>query len=112
MYTDSCGVTWKREPDVYVKKKLKFGDKPAPAMAQIAPRKTAEEFVETCPEAAKTFLENSYLDYICDSVTTVPNAQQLTTDIDRVLASGGVKVKGWTSNRVFVEDNSVQDKEI
>ena len=101
-----------REPDVYVKKVLTFGDKPAPAMAQIALRKTAEELVETCPEAAKTLLENSYVDDICDSVTTVPKAQQLTTDIDRVLASGGFKVKGWTSNRVLVEDNSVQDKEI
>lgn len=32
-----------REPDVYVKTVLTFGDKPAPAMAQTALRKTAEE---------------------------------------------------------------------
>jgi hypothetical protein len=33
----------KREPDVYVKTVLTFGDKPAPAMAQIALQKTAEK---------------------------------------------------------------------
>lgn len=32
-----------REPDGYVKTVLTFGDKPAPAMAQGALRKTAEE---------------------------------------------------------------------
>ena len=32
-----------RKPDVYVKTVLTFGDKPAPAMTQIALRKTAEE---------------------------------------------------------------------
>ena len=32
-----------REPDVYVKPVLTFGDKPAPAMAQTALRKRAEE---------------------------------------------------------------------
>ena len=32
-----------RKPDVYIKTVLTFGDKPAPAMAQIALRKTADE---------------------------------------------------------------------
>ena len=41
-----------REPDVYVKTVLTFGDKPAPAMAQIALRKTAEEAKEAFPAAA------------------------------------------------------------
>jgi hypothetical protein len=98
-----------REPDVYAKTVLTFGDKPAPAMAQIALRKTAEEARETNPEAAKTLLENSYVDDICDSVPNVEKAQQLTTDVDKVLASGGFKVKGWTSNHVLTEDNSNQD---
>ena len=98
-----------REPDVYAKTVLTFGDKPAPDMAQITLRKTAEEARETNPEAAKTLLENSYVDDICDSVPNVEKAQQLTTDVDKVLASGGFKVKGWTSNHVLTEDNSNQD---
>ena len=100
-----------REPDVYVKTVLTFGDKPAPAMAQSALRKTAVEALETHPEAAKTLLENSYVDDICYSVSTVAKAQRLTTDINEVLASGGFKVKGWTSNRDLGIDESVGNED-
>ena len=99
-----------REPDIYAKTVLTFGDKPAPAMAQISLRKTTEEALKTSPEAAKTLLENSYVDDICDSVPTVEKAQQLTADVYKVLASGGFRVKGWTSNRVLIEDYSVQEE--
>ena len=37
------GMEIDRKPDTYVKTVLTFGDKPAPAMAQIALRKMAEE---------------------------------------------------------------------
>ena len=46
-----------REPNVYVKTVLTFGDKPAPAMAQIALRKTAEENKKDYPEAAEVSLK-------------------------------------------------------
>ena len=47
-----------RPPDVYVKTVLTFGDKPAPAMAQIALKKTAEEAQNSYPQAAKILKEN------------------------------------------------------
>ena len=40
-----------REPNVYIKTVLTFDDKPAPDMAQIALRKTAEENKKDYPEA-------------------------------------------------------------
>ena len=46
MYTE-------REPDVYVKTMLTLGDKPVPAMAQIALQKTAEENQVKHPQAVK-----------------------------------------------------------
>ena len=58
-----------RDPDVYVKTVLTFGDKHAPAMAQIALRKTAELEIDVHPEAAETLKKNIYMDDICDSVT-------------------------------------------
>ena len=79
-------------------------------MAQTALRKTADEAAETYPEAARTILENSYVDDICDSVSTVDEAQRLTTDIDEVLVSVGFKVKGWTSNCDLGNDDSVRNK--
>ena len=41
-----------KEPDVYVKTTLTFGDKPAPSMAQTALRKTAQEGKKLFPQAA------------------------------------------------------------
>ena len=43
-----------RPPDTYVMNVLTFGDKPAPAMAQIAPQRTAEEGETVNPDAART----------------------------------------------------------
>ena len=89
-----------REPDVYVKTVLTFGDKPAPAMAQIALRKTAEEAKGAFPAAAQVIQDNTYMDDICDSVPTKGEARDLTRDIDSVLETGGFRVKGWVSNNV------------
>ena len=57
-----------KKPDIYMKTVLTFGDKPAPAMAQIALRKTAKDSQEIYPESARTLLDCTYLDDICDSV--------------------------------------------
>ena len=59
-----------KEPDTYVKTVLTFGDKPAPAMAQIALRKTAQASQKASPDAAKVLINNVYMDDICDSVDT------------------------------------------
>ena len=88
-----------KEPDVYGKKVLTFGDKPAPAMAQIALQKTAEENVASYPQVAKAIKENTYMDDICDSEEMVEKGRKQIDDIDTVLATGGFKVKGWTFNK-------------
>ena len=97
-----------RESDVYVRTVLTFGDKPAPAMAQTALRKTAEEKRDEFPEAAETLVKNSYMDDICDSVDTEKQAKKLTQDIDKVLESGGFAVKGWTSNKACAETQNLE----
>ena len=94
-----------REPDVYVKTVLTFGDKPAPAMAQIALRKTADEAKTSHPHAAKVLKDNTYMDDICDSVHSLQEAEQLTADMDDVLQQGGFKVKGWLSNQNLRKEN-------
>jgi hypothetical protein len=87
-----------RDPDTYVKRVLTFGDKPAPAMAQVALRKTAEESADVHPEAADVLKHNTYMDDICESVKTNDEARKLTHEIDEVLATGGFSVKEWISN--------------
>ena len=100
-----------REPDVYVKTVLTFGDKPAPAMAQIALRKTAEEAKEAFPVAAQVIQDNTYMDDICDSVPTTEEARDLTREIDSVLETGGFTVKGWVSNKVETLEAPKEEQE-
>ncbi|XP_033127085.1 uncharacterized protein LOC117124857 [Anneissia japonica] len=88
----------RKKPDIYVKTNVTFGDKPAPAMAQVALRKTAKVNEETYPAAAKIIENDSYMDDILTSVPDVNTAESLTKEIYTVLASGGFKVKEWVSN--------------
>ena len=94
-----------REPDVYVKTVLTFGDKPAPAMAQTALQKTAREGEKRYPEAAEVLKKNTYMDDICDSVHSVEQATKLSTEIDEVLHEGVFYVKGWLSNQSLKGDD-------
>lgn len=87
------------EPDIYVKTVFTFGDKPAPAMAQIALRKIADEVKKDFPEAAQVLKDNTYMDDICNSVRTEEKARELTKCIASVVETAGFKVKGWLSNK-------------
>ena len=86
-------------------KVVTFGDKPAPAMAQIALKQTAEEGETKYPKAAFVLKENVYMDDICTSVKTVEEASRLTKEIDVLLSNGGFQVKEWWSNKHL--DNNV-----
>ncbi|XP_063960332.1 uncharacterized protein LOC129280086 [Lytechinus pictus] len=88
-----------RKPDVYIKLVVTFGDKPSPAMAQIALRKTAEVAEKESPKAAQILKESTYMDDICFSTPTEEEAIQLTDEIDKALGDGGFNVKGWVSNK-------------
>ena len=67
-------------------------------MAQIALREIGEQEIDVHPEAAETLKKNTYMDDICDSVTSLEKAEKSTDELDTVLATGGFKVKGWVSN--------------
>ena len=56
-----------REPDIYIKTVLTFGDRLAPAMATTAMRKTASLKEDVKPRAAEAIVKNAYVDDICDS---------------------------------------------
>jgi hypothetical protein len=100
-----------RPPDTYVMNVLTFADKPAPAMAQVALRKTAEEGESESPRAAQVIRDNSYMDDILDSVSTNQEARELTTAIDCILEKGGFQVKGWQSNEELNQTSNQKDEE-
>ena len=101
-----------REPDTYVKTVLTFGDKPAPAMALTALKKTAEESADVHPEAADVLKHNTYMDDICESQKTTDEARKITHEIDEVLATGGFSVKEWISNRDERKDGPQQERDV
>jgi hypothetical protein len=100
-----------RPPDTYVMNVLMFGDKTAPAMAQVALRKTAEEEESESPRAAQVIRDNSYMDDILDSVSTNQEVRELTTVIDCILEKGGFQVKGWQSNKELNQTSNQKDEE-
>ena len=102
-----------RDPDVYIKTVLTFGDKPAPAMAQIALRKTANENKAEYPKAAEVLEKSTYMDNIYESVDTKQEARELTDNVDKVLKTRGFRVKEWICNETLKEKvNSTEGKEM
>ena len=103
-----------REPDTYVMNVLSFGDKPAPAMALTALRKSAESGKDDYPEASDNIKRNSYMDDICCSVNTSSQAIQLSTEIDQILNRHGFTIKKWIFNEISESKqpaNESKDKE-
>lgn len=95
-----------RDPDIYVKTVLTFGDRPSPSMATVAMHKTAELKEEMKPKAAEAIKKNTYMDDICDSQASIQEARTLTSDIDEVLDAGDFRVKEWMSNASFKDGES------
>ena len=101
-----------REPDIYAKTVLTFGDRPAPAMPTTAMRKTASLKENDKPRAVEAITKNAYVDDICDSVCTTEDAKNLTSDIDEVLESGGFHIKKWISNAAINTEESLDEQVI
>ena len=99
-----------KPPDIYKMNVLTFGDRPAPAMAQIALQKMAEEGEIVNPEAAQAIRKNTYMDDR-QQVDNIEKANKLTNDIDVILANGGFNVKGWQSNKIL-ENGQAKKNEI
>ena len=74
---------------------VNMGDRPSATIAQLALRKSAEQYRETLPDAAKLIVENSYMDDIPASTETQQEAVKLTSEIDEILESRGFKIKEW-----------------
>ena len=84
-----------RDPDVYMMKKVSFGDKPSGNIVMLALRKTAEEGKDLYPRAAKLVLKNTYVDDLIDSFGDIKEATKVTKECDELIGAGGFKVKKW-----------------
>lgn len=50
------------------------------------------------------------MDDICESVHSVDQAQRLVRELDKVLETGGLQVKGWLSNKKSNTENTVLEE--
>ncbi|XP_074648990.1 uncharacterized protein LOC141904310 [Tubulanus polymorphus] len=87
-----------RDPDIYVKMVLTFGDVSSPALANIAMDMTADQYKTQYPDAVATIKQCRYMDDIADSVNTVFDLEKRRCEIDKILESGHFQIKHWYSN--------------
>ena len=84
-----------KDPEVYVMERVNMGDKPAPAIATEALYMTADLGREISTRAVELIKRSSYVDDLIDSVKTVEEAENLTGEVNLILAKGGFEVKCW-----------------
>ena len=77
---------------------VNMGDRPSATIAQLALQKTAEMDSKIYPDAAKTVLEDSYMDDILGSTQSGEDAVNQMRDIDQMLNDKGFKIKEWIHN--------------
>ncbi|XP_074627010.1 uncharacterized protein LOC141885006 [Acropora palmata] len=82
----------RREPNTYVMTAVNMGDCPSGTMAIATLCKTAEMSKDEFPHSSETILNNSYMDNILESAGCVEEAQNITSEIDKILNRGGFKI--------------------
>jgi len=82
-------------PSTYAMTAVNMGDKPSATIAQISLRKSAAEFADLHPEAAKVITDDSYMDDIASSTCSLGESKDLTDQIDTILSQRGFSIKEW-----------------
>ncbi len=84
-----------REPTTYALLRVTFGDKPSPDMASFVMLKMAKEHENSAPEASKIIERDRYVDDLIHSCPSVSDGLQRIEDIDKILETGGFRIKEW-----------------
>ncbi|XP_076662396.1 uncharacterized protein LOC143365759 [Halictus rubicundus] len=92
-------------PDTYEMTRLIFGAKSSPCSALYIKKKNAVENAEASPEAAKSIVEDSYMDDYLASRGTIDQAKKLIHDVIRINLKGSFKMHSWASNSVYIIDS-------
>ena len=89
----------KEEPiHIYRLNTLTYGLKPATYLATKCVRTLAEEHQEEFPDAARTLIENTYVDDLLAGAKDTQQALKLKSDIDEILNFGSFNLRKWRSN--------------
>ena len=77
-------------------KTLIYGVRSSGNQAQVAMRRTAELLKEAFPEAARSIVEDTYVDDCATGTVDHDKADSLSSDIVELLSHSGFGVKGFT----------------
>ena len=72
-----------------------FGDRPAATIAQQALRRTAELVSDDYIEEKLVIQKSTYIDDIIESVENLDIAKTRTSNLEKILAAGSLKIKKW-----------------
>ena len=74
---------------------IRFSDRPAAALANVALRKIATIYKEINEEAAEKIKMDSYVDDIITGVHYLKYVEAMMADLEDILEKGGFKLKGF-----------------
>ncbi|XP_068684466.1 uncharacterized protein [Montipora foliosa] len=111
------GFLWRsmeidRNPDTYLKTVLTFGDKPAPAMAQIALRKKRSRRRKSQSECTKDTERKQLHGRHSGLSANYVRSSAADDGNDEVFAKGGFRIKEWQSNRDLKDTGDKQNEEV
>lgn len=86
------------EPEEYEVTSLLFGSKSSPSTALYVKNKNADEFKSKYPAAAKSIVENSYMDDFLDSCATQKEAKNRISQVIEINAAADWEMHGWACN--------------
>ena len=84
-----------KPPDTYAITVVNIGDKPSGAIATVALRKTASMGKDQFPNECRIVTDSSYVDDITSSVSSGDRAEEVTSNISRLLKPGNFHIKKW-----------------
>lgn len=92
-----------KEPDEYEMTCLIFGARSSPCSAMYVKNQNASRYERSKPVAARSIIEDSYMDDFMTSVRTLLEARNLVRDVACINSEANFVMHGWASNdpRVF-----------
>ena len=93
-----------KKPTTYVLLCVTFADKPSPDMVSFVMLKMAEEHKESAPKASKIIERDRYVDDLIHSCATTKDASTRIVDVEKILDTGGFRIKEWHCSSKQVRD--------
>lgn len=77
---------------------LIFGAASLPCTALYVKNHNARKFLDSYPRATDAIIRRHYMDDYLDSVDIEEQARKLISEVIRIQARGGFRLRGWASN--------------